>query len=60
MTLGVIKTNPGPFTPSSVLVWYSLVAPEQQFEAHVREVFARILYALIPGPEVVLTPTPTP
>jgi hypothetical protein len=58
VTMGLIRTNPGPFTPSSVLVWYSLVSPEQEFEAHVRDVFVRILTALIPGREVVPTPTP--
>jgi hypothetical protein len=60
MTMGVIETNSGPFAPSSVLVWYSLVAPEAQFEAYVRDVFARILYALIPAPVVNPSPTPTP
>jgi hypothetical protein len=60
VTLGVITTSPGPFAPGSAIVWYSLVAPQVAFESHVRDEFARILAALIPGPEVEPTPTPTP
>jgi hypothetical protein len=57
---GYAIPNPSAFTPSTIVTYYAMTGPREEFETLMREVYLRILFQFMPGGGETPTPTPEP